>query len=186
MTPVQGPPDPQPVQGLTASASVSRRPCSPSRRSSFSTSPTVGLDPLQIIEIRDLIRSLGKAHTVLLSSHISVRGARGVRHHPSSSPRAGSSPATTPDGSRKRFAAGSASSSRPRRGERGARRARRAGGPDRRRLRRAERPLPPDDYGRGRDRTRCASGCSLPLRARESPSWRMESPTPASSRCSLS
>lgn len=32
--------------------------------------PTVGLDPLQIIEIRDLIRSLGKEHTVLLSSHI--------------------------------------------------------------------------------------------------------------------
>ena len=32
--------------------------------------PTVGLDPLQIIEIRDLIRWLGKAHTVLLSSHI--------------------------------------------------------------------------------------------------------------------
>ncbi len=32
--------------------------------------PTVGLDPLQIIEIRDLIRSLGKTHTVVLSSHI--------------------------------------------------------------------------------------------------------------------
>ena len=32
--------------------------------------PTVGLDPLQIIEIRDLIRSLGKTHTVILSSHI--------------------------------------------------------------------------------------------------------------------
>lgn len=32
--------------------------------------PTVGLDPLQIIEIRDLIRDLGKAHTVVLSSHI--------------------------------------------------------------------------------------------------------------------
>ena len=32
--------------------------------------PTVGLDPLQIIEIRDLIRSLGKDHTVILSSHI--------------------------------------------------------------------------------------------------------------------
>ena len=32
--------------------------------------PTVGLDPLQIIEIRDLIRSLGKEHTVILSSHI--------------------------------------------------------------------------------------------------------------------
>ena len=32
--------------------------------------PTVGLDPKQIIEIRDLIRSLGKEHTVILSSHI--------------------------------------------------------------------------------------------------------------------
>ena len=32
--------------------------------------PTVGLDPLQIIEIRDLIRALGKEHTVILSSHI--------------------------------------------------------------------------------------------------------------------
>ena len=32
--------------------------------------PTVGLDPKQIIEIRSLIRSLGKNHTVLLSSHI--------------------------------------------------------------------------------------------------------------------
>ena len=32
--------------------------------------PTVGLDPKQIIEIRNLIRSLGKAHTVVLSTHI--------------------------------------------------------------------------------------------------------------------
>ena len=32
--------------------------------------PTVGLDPLQIIEIRDLIRELGKSHTVIFSSHI--------------------------------------------------------------------------------------------------------------------
>lgn len=32
--------------------------------------PTVGLDPLQIIEIRDLIRELGQRHTVILSSHI--------------------------------------------------------------------------------------------------------------------
>lgn len=32
--------------------------------------PTVGLDPLQIIEIRDLIRELGVKHTVILSSHI--------------------------------------------------------------------------------------------------------------------
>ncbi len=32
--------------------------------------PTVGLDPKQIIEIRDLIRGLGKTRTVILSSHI--------------------------------------------------------------------------------------------------------------------
>ncbi len=32
--------------------------------------PTVGLDPKQIIEIRELIRNLSKRHTVILSSHI--------------------------------------------------------------------------------------------------------------------
>ncbi|SCZ78030.1 ABC transporter ATP-binding protein [Pseudobutyrivibrio xylanivorans] len=32
--------------------------------------PTVGLDPMQIIEIRSLIAELGKKHTVILSSHI--------------------------------------------------------------------------------------------------------------------
>lgn len=32
--------------------------------------PTVGLDPLQIIEIREFIKNLGKDHTVILSSHI--------------------------------------------------------------------------------------------------------------------
>lgn len=32
--------------------------------------PSVGLDPKQIIEIRDLIRKLGENHTVILSSHI--------------------------------------------------------------------------------------------------------------------
>ncbi len=32
--------------------------------------PTVGLDPIQIIEIRDLIRGLAEDHTVILSSHI--------------------------------------------------------------------------------------------------------------------
>lgn len=32
--------------------------------------PTVGLDPIQIIEIRDLIRQLGQEHTVIFSSHI--------------------------------------------------------------------------------------------------------------------
>lgn len=32
--------------------------------------PTVGLDPKQIVEIRELIKELGKEHTVILSSHI--------------------------------------------------------------------------------------------------------------------
>ncbi len=32
--------------------------------------PTVGLDPKQIIEIRNLIKALGKRHTIILSSHI--------------------------------------------------------------------------------------------------------------------
>ena len=32
--------------------------------------PTVGLDPKQIIEIRNMIKELGKSHTIILSSHI--------------------------------------------------------------------------------------------------------------------
>ncbi len=32
--------------------------------------PTIGLDPAQIIEVRNLIKELGKQHTVLLSTHI--------------------------------------------------------------------------------------------------------------------
>ena len=32
--------------------------------------PTAGLDPLQILEVRDLIRELGDRHTILLSTHI--------------------------------------------------------------------------------------------------------------------
>jgi ABC-2 type transport system ATP-binding protein len=32
--------------------------------------PTVGLDPKQIIEIRKLIKALGKEHTIILSTHI--------------------------------------------------------------------------------------------------------------------
>ena len=32
--------------------------------------PTVGVDPIQVVEIRDLIKNLGKRHTVILSSHI--------------------------------------------------------------------------------------------------------------------
>ena len=32
--------------------------------------PTIGLDPKQIIEMREVVRNLGKKHTVILSSHI--------------------------------------------------------------------------------------------------------------------
>jgi ABC-2 type transport system ATP-binding protein len=32
--------------------------------------PTIGLDPRQIIEVRELIRNLGKEHTIILSTHI--------------------------------------------------------------------------------------------------------------------
>ena len=32
--------------------------------------PTVGLDPIQVKEIRTLIKELGKKHTILISSHI--------------------------------------------------------------------------------------------------------------------
>jgi ABC-2 type transport system ATP-binding protein len=32
--------------------------------------PTIGLDPAQIIEVRNLIRALGAEHTILLSTHI--------------------------------------------------------------------------------------------------------------------
>ena len=32
--------------------------------------PTIGLDPKQIIEVRELIRELGREHTILLSTHI--------------------------------------------------------------------------------------------------------------------
>src|SRR5581483_2198881 len=32
--------------------------------------PTIGLDPLQTLEVRDLVRGLGKNHTILFSTHI--------------------------------------------------------------------------------------------------------------------
>ncbi|HUN05158.1 MAG TPA: ABC transporter ATP-binding protein [Aggregatilineales bacterium] len=32
--------------------------------------PTIGLDPIQVLELRDLVRDLGKKHTVLFSTHI--------------------------------------------------------------------------------------------------------------------
>ncbi len=42
--------------------------------------PTVGLDPKQIIEIRDLIRRLGQSKTVILSSHILAEVAEVCEH----------------------------------------------------------------------------------------------------------
>ncbi|MBQ4650822.1 MAG: ABC transporter ATP-binding protein [Firmicutes bacterium] len=42
--------------------------------------PTVGLDPAQIIEIRELIKNLGEDHTVILSSHI-LSEIRAVCNH---------------------------------------------------------------------------------------------------------
>ena len=32
--------------------------------------PTIGLDPVQIRQVRQLIKDLGKRHTILLSTHI--------------------------------------------------------------------------------------------------------------------
>jgi ABC-2 type transport system ATP-binding protein len=32
--------------------------------------PTIGLDPAQVVEVRELIREIGRDHTVLLSTHI--------------------------------------------------------------------------------------------------------------------
>src|SRR5688572_11654065 len=32
--------------------------------------PTIGLDPIQVLEIRDVVRELGRTHTVLFSTHI--------------------------------------------------------------------------------------------------------------------
>lgn len=43
---------------------------SATRRVLIFDEPTVGLDPKQIIEIRNLIKLLGKEHTVILSTHI--------------------------------------------------------------------------------------------------------------------
>jgi ABC-2 type transport system ATP-binding protein len=41
-----------------------------SRSSSCSTSPTSGLDPGQVIAVRDLIRELAGRQTVLIASHV--------------------------------------------------------------------------------------------------------------------
>ena len=54
----------------TGSASASRARSCTSRRCSSSTSRRSGLDPRQIVKVRDLIRDLRKDHTILLSTHI--------------------------------------------------------------------------------------------------------------------
>ncbi len=64
------PAHPQPFQGLHASGWALHRHCWAVRRLIILDEPTVGLDPAQVIEIRKLIRELGRAHTVILSSHI--------------------------------------------------------------------------------------------------------------------
>ena len=45
--------------------------------------PTIGLDPEQVVEVRQLIRDLGVEHTVIVSTHILIRGKRDLRsgHH---------------------------------------------------------------------------------------------------------
>ena len=49
--------------------------------------PTVGLDPMQIIEIRALIKELGQTHTVIFSSHI-LSEAVSYTHLPAASGKA--------------------------------------------------------------------------------------------------
>lgn len=47
-----------------------RRRCSARPEVIILDEPTVGLDPIQIIEIQNLVKELGKRHTVIFSSHI--------------------------------------------------------------------------------------------------------------------
>ena len=54
----------------TASAWAWPRPCSRNPDVLILDEPTAGLDPKQIIEIRELIKGLGGDHTVMLSTHI--------------------------------------------------------------------------------------------------------------------
>ena len=49
---------------------ASPRPCSATRRCSSSTSPPWGSTPSRSGEVRDLVRSLGGRHTVILSTHL--------------------------------------------------------------------------------------------------------------------
>ena len=69
-SPTSRPIDRHAVARLSASASVSRRRSSTSRSSSILDEPTRGLDPVQIVEMRNLIHDLKQNHTVLISSHI--------------------------------------------------------------------------------------------------------------------
>ncbi len=61
--------DRHPVQGLPAAGRPGRR-ADPQPPVLILDEPTVGLDPNQIIKVRELITELGRDHTVLLSTHI--------------------------------------------------------------------------------------------------------------------
>ena len=54
----------------SSSGSASPRPSSTIPKVLILDEPTIGLDPAQIIEIRELIKSLRGEHTIMLSTHI--------------------------------------------------------------------------------------------------------------------
>lgn len=62
--------DPQSLQRISAAASGFAQAIMGYPDVIILDEPTVGLDPKQIIEVRELIKELGKKHTVILSSHI--------------------------------------------------------------------------------------------------------------------
>ena len=66
----------QPLQGLPAARGPGAGHPRTTPTCSSSTSPPPGLDPKQIIETRELIKSLGGDHTIVLSTHILPEVAR--------------------------------------------------------------------------------------------------------------
>ena len=84
----------------TGSVSGWPTPWWPSRRSSSSTSPPRSLDPNQIVEVREVVKALGREHTVLpVDSHPERgRGSEllaGGRHRPREARSRGGHPATS-------------------------------------------------------------------------------------------
>lgn len=63
------PPDPQPVQGYRQRVGLAQALLG-APNNIILDEPTVGLDPKQMTEVRELIRDLAKQHTIILSSHI--------------------------------------------------------------------------------------------------------------------